>query len=152
MKLKNEIYEAVLLEVNGLLDESPDSIAILSNVSALLNVHMDDINWVGFYIARGDQLVLGPFQGKPACMYIEKGRGVCGKTWIDQKTQVVYNVHDVPDHIACDKASNSEIVLPIIVNGVFFGVLDIDSPIVGRFNDDDLEGLEKIIELLSAVL
>ena len=114
--------------------------------------HLPDLNWAGFYKMIGGKLVLGPFQGKTACIEIEVGRGVCGTAVAENKTQLVYNVHDFPGHIACDCASNSEIVVPIHVDGKIWGVLDIDSPIINRFTMVDQAGLEEFVRILEAVL
>ena len=126
--------------------------ANLANASALLWQEMPDINWVGFYKMTGGKLVLGPFQGKPACIEIPVGRGVCGTAVAKNEVQLVYDVHQFPGHIACDSASNSEIVLPIHVNGEIWGVLDIDSPFIGRFTEEDRAGLQKFVDVLEAVL
>ena len=128
--------------------EERDLIANLANASAILNENMDDINWVGFYLFREDKLILGPFQGRAACVRIELGKGVCGTAFSDNKTTVVPNVHDFPGHIACDCRSNSEIVVPINVNGKEMGVLDIDSPLLNRFDEEDKKYLEEAVELL----
>ena len=128
------------------------TIANLANASALLWQHLADINWAGFYMMEDGALVLGPFQGKTACIRIPVGRGVCGTAVAEDKIQLVYDVHQFPGHIACDSASNSEIVLPIHVNGEIWGVLDIDSPHIGRFTEADREGLAKVVEVLEKVL
>ena len=130
----------------------PHRIANLANASALLYDALPEINWAGFYIAEKDKLVLGPFQGKPACVEIPFGKGVCGTAYAENKIQVVYDVHKFPGHIACDSASNSEIVLPIHCGETFFGVLDIDSPVIGRFSENDRVGLEKFVSVLENVL
>ena len=145
-------YNFVAQRLVALTDGIPYEIANLANASALLWQHMEDINWVGFYKMTDGILVLGPFQGKPACVRIPVGRGVCGTAVAEDKVQLVYDVHDFPGHIACDSASNSEIVLPIHVNGEVWGVLDIDSPFVGRFTEADREGLQKIVTVLERVL
>lgn len=124
----------------------PDWVAYLSNVSALLNENLDDINWVGFYIVRDDRLILGPFQGKVACVEIPYGKGVCGTCWKEDAVQLVENVHEFKGHIACDSASNSEIVLPVHDReGRVVALLDIDSPQFSRFDEDDSEGLLKVV-------
>lgn len=146
---KIEQYEQVAKHLNALLDGEKDIIANLSNASALLNQFLDEINWVGFYLMKEGELVLGPFQGLPACVRIAVGKGVCGKAVSRKETIVVEDVHKFPGHIACDAASNSEIVVPIIQNDEVIGVLDIDSPIKNRFSDEDRIGLEKIIEVLT---
>jgi len=145
-------YELAAQQLAALTEGVPYEVANLANASALLWQEMPEINWVGFYKMMDGALVLGPFQGKPACIRIPVGRGVCGTAVAEDKVQLVYNVHDFPGHIACDSASNSEIVLPIHVNGAVWGVLDIDSPYIGRFTEEDREGLEKIIAVLETVL
>ena len=145
-------YNFVAQRLVALTDGIPYEIANLANASALLWQHMEDINWVGFYKMTDGILVLGPFQGKPACVRIPVGKGVCGTAVAEDKVQLVYDVHDFPGHIACDSASNSEIVLPIHVNGEIWGVLDIDSPYVGRFTEEDREGLGKIVAILEEML
>ena len=147
-----EFYELVKLQVQGLTEDVPYFIANMSNISALLNDALDNINWVGFYFMKNGKLVLGPFQGKPACIEIEIGRGVCGTAVKEDQIQLIQDVHQFPGHIACDSASNSEIVLPIHVNGTIWGVLDIDSPEIGRFTQTDREGLVKVVEILENVL
>ncbi|MGL5151253.1 MAG: GAF domain-containing protein [Clostridium sp.] len=130
------------------IKDEEDLIANLSNISAYINFFMHDINWAGFYINKNNQLVLGPFQGKPACIRIPFGKGVCGTAAEKQEIQIVKNVHDFPGHIACDSASLSEIVIPIVVHGKVFGVLDIDSPNEGRFGELESEYLGKIVNAL----
>lgn len=129
---------------------SPHKIANLSNAAALLYHTLPDLNWAGFYLMENGMLVLGPFQGKPACIEIQIGRGVCGTAVAEDRTQLVYDVHQFPGHIACDGASNAEIVIPIHMNNQIVGVLDIDSPCVGRFTEEDQEGLEKFVRILEA--
>ena len=145
-------YDLVEKQLAALVEDVPYEVANLANASALLWQEMPDINWVGFYKMTDGALVLGPFQGKPACIRIGVGRGVCGTAVAEDKIQLVRNVHDFPGHIACDSASNSEIVLPIHVRGKIWGVLDIDSPHVGRFTEEDRAGLEKIVAVLEGVL
>ena len=145
-------YNFVAQRLVALTDGIPYETANLANASALLWQHMEDINWVGFYKMTDRILVLGPFQGKPACVRIPVGKGVCGTAVAEDKVQLVYDVHDFPGHIACDSASNSEIVLPIHVNGTVWGVLDIDSPFVGRFTEEDREGLQKVAAVLERIL
>ena len=145
-------YKYVAQRLIALTDGIPYETANLANASALLWQHMADINWVGFYKMTDGILVLGPFQGKPACVKIPVGKGVCGTAVAEDKVQLVYDVHDFPGHIACDSASNSEIVLPIHVKGEIWGVLDIDSPCVGRFAEEDRAGLEKIVAILEQIL
>ena len=145
-------YSAIAKELSALTDGIPYETANLANASALLWERLSEINWAGFYKMEDGKLVLGPFQGKPACIVISVGCGVCGTAVAENRTQLVYNVHEFPGHIACDCASNSEIVVPIHVNGEIWGVLDIDSPKVGRFNDEDKEGLEHFVHVLENIL
>jgi len=135
-------------EVASLLDGERDFIANMANVAAVLYHSLRDVNWAGFYILRETDLVLGPFQGKPACVRIGPGRGVCGASFQQRKTLVVPNVHEFPGHIACDTASNSEVVVPLLKEGRAIGVLDLDSPILNRFSAEDAAGLETIARLL----
>lgn len=135
-------------QLKSIVENENDLIANLSNTSAFLNEILDKINWVGFYIYKNNELVLGPFQGKVACTHIAMGKGVCGTAAKALEIQRVDNVHEFPGHIACDSASNSEIVLPIVKNGELFGVLDIDSPIYNRFTIEDQKLLEKIVEVI----
>ena len=145
-------YDALAAQLAALTEDIPYEIANLSNASALLWDTLPDINWAGFYKMADGILVLYPFQGKPACIRIPVGRGVCGTAVAADKVQLVYDVHQFPGHIACDSASNSEIVLPIHVNGEIWGVLDIDSPFIGRFTEDDRIGLEKFVDTLEKIL
>ncbi|MEK5061760.1 GAF domain-containing protein [Paenibacillus sp. FSL H7-0326] len=149
---RSEQYQAVIDQLKGLIYEEPDAVANMANASALLNVFLKDINWVGFYVYNGTELVLGPFQGLPACIRIALGRGVCGTAAAERKTQLVRNVHDFPGHIACDAATNSEIVVPIVKNGELFGVLDIDSPLLNRFDEEDQAFLERFVSILAEQL
>lgn len=143
-----DFYDLLKLQVMGLTEDVPHFIANISNISALLKDALQDINWVGFYFMKDGQLVLGPFQGKTACIEIAVGRGVCGTAVAQDQIQLVKNVHDFPGHIACDSASNSEIVVPMHVDGKVVGVLDIDSPTVGRFSESDAKGLSEIIAII----
>lgn len=145
-------YTSLCAQLKALTEGIPYETANLANASALLWQELDGINWAGFYKMIDGQLVLGPFQGKPACILIPVGRGVCGTAVAENKTQLVYNVHDFPGHIACDCASNSEIVVPIHKNGEIWGVLDIDSPHIGRFTEKDRAGLEQFVKVLENVL
>ncbi|MDF2941361.1 MAG: hypothetical protein K0S01_219 [Herbinix sp.] len=147
---KNELYHLLQEQLKALLEDEPNMIPNLSNASALLNLALKDINWVGFYLMHNNELLLGPFQGKPACIHIPIGKGVCGTAVSQEKTQLVPDVHAFPGHIACDSASRSEIVVPIRVNGSIVGVLDIDSPSVERFDTLDQVGLEKFVQILEA--
>lgn len=145
---REENYETVIQQLEALITGEQDMIANLSNASALLNQFLDDINWVGFYLWKENQLVLGPFQGLPACIRIPSGRGVCG-TAVEQKiTMLIENVHEFPGHIACDPQSKSEIVIPMIKNDEVIGVLDIDSPNYNRFDKIDETYLEKFVGTL----
>ena len=139
-------------ELQSLIEDETDTIALLSNASAYLNSLLDDINWVGFYLYKNDELILGPFQGKIACTHIALDQGVCGKAASTLEIQRVKDVHQCPGHIACDSESESEIVLPILVNNQLFGVLDIDAPIKNRFSEEDQLFLEKIVNVLSSSL
>ena len=141
-------YQTLNTALAGLIDGVPHRIANLANASALLWQMLEDINWVGFYLMEEGKLVLGPFQGKPACIEIPLGKGVCGTSAAEKKTQLVRDVHTFPGHIACDCASNSEIVVPIMAGGEVRAVLDIDSPLFGRFTEEDREGLEAFVRIL----
>ncbi len=145
-------YSVLIAQLKALTENVPHRIANLANASALLWQHMENINWAGFYLLEGDTLILGPFQGKPACIEIPIGKGVCGTAVSLGDTVLVKNVHEFPGHIACDCASNSEIVVPLKKDGRIVGVLDIDSPVIGRFTDDDRDGLEKFASQLSAAI
>ena len=145
-------YTALCAQLAALTDGIPYETANLANASALLWQELPDLNWAGFYKMEDGQLVLGPFQGKPACIMIPVGRGVCGTAVAKDCTQRVADVHAFPGHIACDCASNSEIVVPIHVVGKIWGVLDIDSPTVGRFTEQDQIGLEQFVQILQDVL
>lgn len=144
-------YE-LIQQMQGLLGEQKYLITALSNSSALLNQHLDDINWVGYYLYRDGRLILGPFQGKVACEIIQLDKGVCGYCASTDQTVIVDDVHKFPGHIACDSASNSEIVIPIHKDGELFGLLDIDSPLFSRFSEDDRATLEKCVEILEEML
>ncbi len=140
----NLLYE----QTKALTENEKDLIANLSNISACLNENLDNINWVGFYIMKNNELVLGPFQGKPACIHIPVGKGVCGTCVKERKIQRVEDVHKFPGHIACDCASNSEIVLPIFKNNEVVAVLDIDSPIFNRFSLEDELALKEVADYI----
>jgi len=146
---KPEFYESLNLQLTGLLMEEEDMICNLSQFAAFLMQSLEEVNWAGVYFARGEELVLGPYVGKVACTRIPFGRGVCGIAASTQDIQRIANVHDFPGHIACDSASESEIVLPIMVAGKLIGVLDIDSPIANRFDDEDQAGLETLLRTLT---
>ena len=145
-------YALLISQIKSFAEADSHFIPLLSNASALLFDAMERVNWAGFYLMRGGQLVLGPFQGKTACIHIAVGRGVCGTAVEQAATQRVPDVHAFPGHIACDSASNSEIVVPIIQNGAVVGVLDIDSPVFDRFSAEDQAGLEAFVHALEAVM
>ena len=150
---KESLYQSINSQVVALIEDEPNLIANLANVSALLNLSLNDINWVGFYLLENeDTLVLGPFQGNPACVRIAVGKGVCGTAFEQKSTFRVEDVHQFEGHIACDAASNSEIVIPLVKDGKHIGVLDIDSPSLNRFDLDDQNGLELIMASLKAHL
>ena len=138
--------------LQAVLTGESDRIANLANAAALLFWSLPAVNWAGFYLLKERELVLGPFQGKIACIRIKLGQGVCGSAAEQRQTLVVHNVHEFPGHIACDSASNSEIVVPIIKNDALIGVLDIDSPEFARFDDDDKHGLQKFVQILTAAI
>lgn len=141
-------YTELNKQLYSLVHGVPHKTANLANASALLYCTLDNLNWAGFYLIEGDKLILGPFQGKPACIEIPLGKGVCGTAVEKNETVVVPNVHEFPGHIACDSASNSEIVVPIRKDGAVIGVLDIDSPLLDRFTDEDKAGLEEFARVL----
>lgn len=143
-----EMYRALVQSLESLLEGEPDPIANLANASALLVQSLPRVNWCGFYLLRGDELVLGPFQGKTACVRIPLGKGVCGTAAARRETVVVPDVTRFPGHIACDAASRSEIVVPIVENDVLRGVLDVDALDTDRFGDDDRAGLEEFVRTL----
>ena len=145
-------YPALCAELTALLEGVPYRIANYANASALLYETLPDLNWAGFYLLRGGKLVVGPFQGKPACVHIPIGKGVCGTAAALDATQRVADVHAFPGHIACDCASNSEIVVPLHRQGAVCGVLDIDSPRLGRFSAEDQEGLEAFAAVLERMI
>jgi L-methionine (R)-S-oxide reductase len=145
---KQEQYESLIPQIKGLLEGEPDLIANLANVSAALKEQFNWL-WVGFYLVKNDELVLGPFQGPVACTRIKKGRGVCGTGWIESRTQIVPDVEKFPGHIACSSLSRSEIVIPIIRNKEVVGVLDVDSEEYNNFDKTDQKFLEEIVELIA---
>ncbi len=147
---KSELYEQLAAQLSSLLAGECDLIANAANFSALVFHALPDLNWVGFYFLKDDELVLGPFQGQPACVRIALGRGVCGTAAAKCTTTVVPNVHEFPGHIACDSASNSEIVVPLMKREHCLGVLDLDSPRPGRFDETDAAGLETMVKILLA--
>jgi len=144
----SRIYEAIVSLIDAVTTGEHDLIANLANAASVLYHMLPNINWAGFYILRDNELVLGPFHGKPACVRIAMGRGVCGTSAEQRTTLVVPNVHEFPGHIACDAASASEIVVPLVIDGKLIGVLDIDSPLVGRFSAEDKEHLEHLVQVL----
>ncbi|KAA2272104.1 GAF domain-containing protein [Staphylococcus haemolyticus] len=150
--IKETNYNLLTKQLQSLIEDEQNLIAILSNTSAILNDNLDQINWVGFYLIENEELILGPFQGHPACVHIAIGKGVCGTAVAEDKTQLVKDVHAFPGHIACDANSKSEIVIPIHVNDEIIGVLDIDAPITDRFTNEDKEGLEVIVKVLEKQL
>jgi len=145
-------YRQLTAQLKALTEGIPYETANLANAAALLWEYLPEINWAGFYKMLDGKLVLGPFQGKTACIVIPVGKGVCGTAVAQDRTQLVQDVHEFPGHIACDSASNSEIVVPIHVNGEIWGVLDIDSPYVGRFSETDKDGLEAFVKVLEQIL
>ncbi len=148
---KKALYRLLKVKLQGLTDGVPYRLANLSNACALLNQALTDINWVGFYLMREGKLVLGPFQGKPACVEIPSGKGVCGTAAERDEVVLVKNVHEFPGHIACDSASDSEIVLPIHSENKVVGVLDIDSPYPARFDEEDKAGLIEIVKVIEGI-
>jgi L-methionine (R)-S-oxide reductase len=146
-KSKAELYDQLAAQLSSLLEGERDLIANAANFSSLVFQSLPDLNWAGFYFAKDGELVLGPFQGKPACVRIRVGQGVCGAGAAKCETVIVPNVHEFPGHIACDSASNSEIVVPLMKDSRLIGVLDLDSPLMGRFDATDAEGLEKLTRI-----
>ena len=143
-------YKLLVSQAESIIENVPYTVTNLANISALIYDELFDLNWAGFYLMRDGKLILGPFQGKLACTQIPIGKGVCGTAVAENKTMLVENVHEFPGHIACDSASNSEIVIPVRHDGEVIGVLDIDSPLVGRFSEEDKAGLEKLVSVLEA--
>jgi GAF domain-containing protein len=141
-------YDILLKQATELLESEPWAVSALSNLSSLIMVSLDNLNWAGFYIMRNGVLTVGPFQGKPACIHIPLEKGVCGACASKNETMLVPDVHEFPGHIACDSASNSEIVVPIHSEGKLVAVLDIDSPLKNRFSEDDKAGLEQLVKLI----
>jgi L-methionine (R)-S-oxide reductase len=144
---KAELYSNIASQLRSLLEGERDFIANAANVSSLLYHSLPNLNWAGFYLLKEGELVLGPFQGKPACVRIAMGKGVCGTAAERRQTILVENVHEFPGHIACDSESNSEIVVPLIRDQQLIGVLDLDSPLFGRFDDEDANGLKNLVSL-----
>ena len=149
---KSELYDQLAVQLSSLLAGERDLIANAANFSSLIFHSLPDLNWAGFYFAKDDDLVLGPFQGKPACVRIRIGQGVCGTAAARRATTIVPNVHEFPGHIACDSASNSEIVIPLIKKDELIGVLDLDSPVLARFDEADAEGLQRLAAILIATI
>ncbi|MRN55529.1 GAF domain-containing protein [Paenibacillus monticola] len=149
---RSEQFEAVLVQLGALMKDEPNVIANLANASALLKHSLPDTNWAGFYLYDGKELVLGPFQGLPACIRIPLNRGVCGTAATERRTLVVGDVHAFPGHISCDAASNSEIVVPLLKNDQLLGVMDIDSPLKHRFDDEERRFLERFAAMVSGVM
>ena len=145
-------YDILLKQAHDIIESEPWCIAALSNISSLIMTSLKDLNWAGFYLVRNGVLTVGPFQGKPACIHIQPGKGVCGTALLKDKTVLVPDVHEFPGHIACDSASNSEIVIPIHSNRRVIAVLDIDSPLLDRFSEADKAGLGKLAQLLEEKL
>ncbi|MEF2966182.1 GAF domain-containing protein [Paenibacillus sp. M1] len=146
---REEQHTAVLSQLQSLIEGEKSAVANLANASALLHYFLKDINWVGFYLFDGQELVLGPFHGLPACIRIPMGKGVCGTSALQRETLRIEDVHAFPGHIACDAASNSEIVVPLVKEGQLLGVLDIDSPLKGRFDEADQDFLERFAQVLT---
>src|SRR5262245_39159471 len=149
---KSELYEQLAAQLSALLAGERDLIANAANFSALIFQALPDLNWAGFYFLKDGELVLGPFQGQPACVRIKLGQGVCGAGAAKCETVIVPNVHEFPGHIACDSASNSEIVVPLRKDSRFIGVLDLDSPMFARFDTDDAEGLQRLAQIFVEAL
>ena len=145
-------YKLLTEQIKALAEDEKWFVPVMANASAILYDNMEDLNWAGFYIMRDGALVLGPFQGKVACINIPVGKGVCGTAVAEDKTQLVEDVHQFPGHIACDSASNSEIVVPIHKDGKVAAVLDIDSPKLARFNQEDKAGLEEFVKAIEEVI
>ena len=145
---KRELYEQLASQLSSLLAGERDLVANAANFSSLIFHALPDLNWAGFYFAKDGELVLGPFQGQPACVRIRVGQGVCGAGAAKCDTVIVANVHEFPGHIACDSASNSEIVVPLMKDGRMLGVLDLDSPKISRFDREDAAGLEQLVKIL----
>lgn len=145
-------YDLMCRQLESLSEGVTWDITVLANAAALFWDSLEDINWAGFYLMKDGKLVLGPFQGKPACTVIEAGKGVCGAAAAENRTQLVKNVHEFPGHIACDSASNSEIVVPLHAGDSLYGVLDIDSPLFARFTEKDKDGLEAFAQVLETAI
>lgn len=146
---KKQLYDFMAVRLRAYLDETPDWCSALGNAAALFNALLDDLNWAGFYLRRKNELLLGPFQGKPACVRIPLGKGVCGTAAMLKSTQLVPDVHAFEGHIACDSASNSELVVPVLHNGETVAVIDFDSPSLNRFDQEDAKGMERMAAILA---
>jgi GAF domain-containing protein len=144
---KAELYDQLAAQLSSLLAGEHDLIANAANFASLIFLALPDLNWAGCYFLKNDELVLGPFQGRPACVRIALGQGVCGTAAANRATTIVPSVHDFPGHIACDSASNSEIVVPLMKDERLIGVLDLDSPVIGRFDDEDAAGLNRLVSI-----
>lgn len=142
-----EKYDFIRLFIKGQVRDEKDPLALMANISAIIMALVSDLNWAGFYLVQGDQLVLGPFQGLPACTRLDYDNGVCAQAWRDKEPALVEDVHAFPGHVACDSASNSELVIPLIKDGEVYGVLDLDSPKPARFTKDDQEEFVQIVEI-----
>jgi L-methionine (R)-S-oxide reductase len=149
---KHAVYLDIAQQAQSLLAGERDLIANMANLSALLFMGLDDVNWAGFYLVKGDELVLGPFQGKPACIRIPMGKGVCGTAAQRGEIILIEDVHKFTGHISCDVESNSEVVLPFYQKGVLLGVMDIDSPSIARFDQDDVDGLSALVTILQEAI
>jgi len=147
MNAKRELYEELAREARGLLAGERDGVANAANLAALIWHGLPDLNWAGFYFVKGGELVLGPFQGRPACVRIAIGKGVCGTAAVGARTVLVPDVHRFPGHIACDTASNSELVVPLLAASRVIGVLDLDSPLLSRFDEADAAGIETLARI-----
>ena len=150
--MKQSDYKMMCRQIRSLAEISDHYMPVLANASAILYEGMDNLNWAGFYLTEEEHLILGPFQGKFACVRIEKGKGVCGTAYETDETQVVADVHQFPGHIACDSASNSEIVIPLHSKGKVIAVIDIDSPLFDRFSKEDVEGLSEFARTLEEII
>jgi GAF domain-containing protein len=145
-------YQELLIVAQSLLETQPNTLSILANASAFINEHVSDLNWIGFYLYDGTNLTVGPFQGKVACSTIPLGKGVCGEAALKNQTMVIKNVHEHENHITCDENSNSEVVVPIYIKNRLYGVLDVDSPVINRFNEDIVSFFNDFVKLLIKVI
>jgi L-methionine (R)-S-oxide reductase len=145
-------YQELLIVAQSLLESQPNTLSILANASAFVKEHVSDLNWIGFYLYDGTNLTVGPFQGKVACSTIPLGKGVCGEAALKNQTMVIKNVHEHENHITCDENSNSEVVVPIYIKNSLYGVLDVDSPVINRFNEDIVSFFNDFVKLLIKVI